>query len=147
LKAYADTSLLVSLYSPDANSAAAARYIQHSRDIFLFTAFGELELTNALELRVFRRELAAAEVKRALAALSDDIAGGAFLVLPMGLPIYQKARQLARAHTRTLGTRTLDLLHVAAALALEAEAFYTFDERQRLLARAAGLRTPVRIAR
>ena len=33
--------------------------------------------------------------------------------------------------TRTSGTRTLDIIHVASAFVLEAEAFLTFDERQR----------------
>lgn len=35
---------------------------------------------------------------------------------------------------------TLDGLHVATALLLKPEAFFSFDERQRKLARAAGLR-------
>jgi predicted nucleic acid-binding protein len=40
-----------------------------------------------------------------------------------------------------LGNRTLDTLHVASALELKAERFWTFDDRQAKLARAAGLRT------
>lgn len=48
--------------------------------------------------------------------------------------------QLARRHAARLGTRTLDTLHVASALELKAKRFWTFDERQARLARAAGLR-------
>jgi hypothetical protein len=33
------------------------------------TSFGELELTNAIELRVFRREITAAQAKLVLAGL------------------------------------------------------------------------------
>jgi len=40
-----------------------------------------------------------------------------------------------------LGMRTLDTLHVACAMELKAERFWTFDERQAKLARAKGLRT------
>jgi len=40
-----------------------------------------------------------------------------------------------------LGTRTLDTLHVACALELKAERFWTFDQRQAKLAKAAGLKT------
>jgi predicted nucleic acid-binding protein len=38
-----------------------------------------------------------------------------------------------------LGTRSLDLLHVAAALALEAKVFLSFDDRQRKAAASEGL--------
>jgi predicted nucleic acid-binding protein len=39
-------------------------------------------------------------------------------------------------------TRSLDVLHVASALVLHAETFYTFDEKQRKLAKAEGLLAP-----
>lgn len=48
---------------------------------------------------------------------------------------------LARRYGPTPGVRTLDSLHVACALELKAERFWTFDERQVRLARAAGLDT------
>jgi predicted nucleic acid-binding protein len=37
--------------------------------------------------------------------------------------------------------RTLDTLHVACALELKADRFWTFDERQAKLAKARGLKT------
>ena len=40
-----------------------------------------------------------------------------------------------------IGTRSLDLMHVAAAMILEAGLFLSFDERQRKAAEAEGLRT------
>jgi hypothetical protein len=39
----------------------------------------------------------------------------------------------------SLGTRSLDLMHVAAAMLLEATAFLSFDDRQRKAAAAEGL--------
>jgi predicted nucleic acid-binding protein len=39
-----------------------------------------------------------------------------------------------------LGTRTLDVLHVACALELKLRRFLSFDERQQQLAAAVGLR-------
>jgi len=39
----------------------------------------------------------------------------------------------------------MDILHVAAAWVLGLPNFYTFDRRQAQLARAAGLKTPLRI--
>jgi predicted nucleic acid-binding protein len=54
---------------------------------------------------------------------------------------FDVCRELARRYAARLGSRTLDTLHVAGALELKAERFWTFDERKAKLARAAGLKT------
>jgi hypothetical protein len=54
LKIYADISFLVSLYGPDANSAAAARTMLASSGDRFVSVFGELEVVNAMGLRVLR---------------------------------------------------------------------------------------------
>jgi predicted nucleic acid-binding protein len=58
----------------------------------------------------------------------------------------RSAAGISRAHAPALGCRTLDLLHVATALELGLRIFVTFDDRQKQLARAAGLKvvTPER---
>jgi predicted nucleic acid-binding protein len=48
---------------------------------------------------------------------------------------------LSREHTITLGTRALDVLHVASALELGVRSFVTYDTRQAALAKAVGLKT------
>jgi predicted nucleic acid-binding protein len=53
--------------------------------------------------------------------------------------LYETAENLSETDTAKLGVRTLDLLHVAAALNLSATAFLSFDARQFALAMAAGL--------
>ena len=145
MSSYLDSSLLASLYAPDAHSVAAREYLLQATGPFLLTPFGEAELTNAIQLRVFRREITAAQAQAALERLAAHIAGGVFQATPVRAAMYDVARQLSRKHTATLGTRTLDILHVAAALVLHADSFYTFDRAQAQLARAAGLATPVRI--
>jgi predicted nucleic acid-binding protein len=50
--------------------------------------------------------------------------------------------QMARRRTSQLGTRTLDVLHVASAVKLQADMFYTFDRNQEKLAKAEGLLIP-----
>jgi predicted nucleic acid-binding protein len=145
LSSYLDSSLLTSLYAPDAHSASAREYLLQAAGPFLLTPFGEAELTNAIELRVFRREIAAAQAKAALERLATHISAGVFHPAPVPAAVYDVARQLSRRHTATLGTRTLDILHVAAALVLHTDSFYTFDRIQAKLARAAGLVTPVRV--
>jgi predicted nucleic acid-binding protein len=71
--------------------------------------------------------------------------GGLFALTPVPPESYGRAEQLARRHSSVLGTRSLDILQVAAALVLKPDTFYTFDERQRELAKAEGMRVvPVR---
>jgi len=145
LSTYLDTGFLVSLYTPDSNSIKAAAYLRKAGGPFAVTLFGELELTNAIQLRVFRGEITVPQAKAARASLEADLVSGVFSLMPTPPAVYEKAQQLARKHTAALGVRTLDILHVASALELGATAIYTFDRRQAALARIAGLRAPVRI--
>ena len=57
--------------------------------------------------------------------------------------VMTEAERLSAQHSEKLGTRSLDVLHVAAALTLGLSVMLTFDVRQAALARAAGLRAPV----
>ena len=142
MKVYPDTSFLASLYIPETDSHTAARIIKRGNAVFLVTLLAEIELANAFEQRVFRKELRPAEARQAYATFLSDLKSGVFQqsgILAGG--VYRRARQLSRKWTSLLGTRTLDLLHVAAALDLRANALYTFDGRQAALAKAAGLAT------
>lgn len=142
MTAYADTSFLVSLYTPDANSAPAAARMSQATLPVLITSLGELELTNALQLRLFRRDLTAAEIKAASAAFRKDVESGVFALHALPAVAFARALQLARRRTPRLGPRTLDILHVASALVLRVHTFYTFDRTQRKLAQVEGLATP-----
>ena len=108
----------------------------------LLTPFGELELTNAILLRLFRRELLPSKVKAARALVGRDIEDGVLLLKPLAAAVYERAKQIARRRTPRLGARTLDVLHVASALVLQADTFYTFDRSQGKLAMAEGLTVP-----
>jgi predicted nucleic acid-binding protein len=140
LSAYADTSFVASLYMPDANSARAGQRMRRVPLPLLIGSLGELELANAFRLRVFRAEMRNSEARAGVAAFHEDLRSGIIAVKPMPDEGYAAAERLASRWTARLGTRTLDILHVACALALEAESFYTFDDRQRRLAAAAGLK-------
>lgn len=141
MSAYADTSFVVSLYTPDANSVRASAVMSSAALPILLTPLGELELINALELRRFRGELDSNEVRAARAAFRRDLQTGIFDLKPVTAAMYERAKLLARRRTSRLGTRSLDILHVAAAILLHADAFYSFDRNQSKLARAEGLKT------
>ncbi len=140
MSAYADTSFLVSLYTLDGHSAAAAAVMAQANLPLLLSSFGELELTNAIHLRAFRRELTRLQVKQTLAMIRRDIATGVYFLKPLSASVFERAMQLTRKHTRMLGTRTLDVLHVASALDLKVETFYSFDRQQIDLAKKVGLK-------
>jgi predicted nucleic acid-binding protein len=139
LSAYADTSFVASLYMPDSNSARAAQRMRRLPLPLLIGSLGEVELSNAFRLRVFRSEMRSAEARAGLAAFHEDLRNGIIAVKPMTDQMFAAAERLASRWTARLGTRTLDILHVACAIALDAESFHTFDARQRRLAAAAGL--------
>jgi uncharacterized protein len=53
--------------------------------------------------------------------------------------VKQKAEELSAGHAATLGCRTLDIIHVAAAVVIGVSDFVTFDNRQAALAKLCGL--------
>jgi len=131
---------LVSLYSPDAHSARAAHIVRRLNPVVLLTPLGELELANALELRLFRKEANPTAIHTAQTMIHEHVQAGFFSLQGMPMTAYERARRMTRRHSAQLGTRTLDILHVTSAIELGAERFLTFDERQRKLAQVEGLR-------
>ena len=136
---YADTSFLVSLYVQDANSGRAVSAVKSGATPLVFTPLIRHELRNALRLCVFRRQITAAQRESALHDMDADAEAGVLHLTPVDWPkAFTHAEGLGRKHSEALGTRGMDLLHVACALALRAKRFATFDERQRQLAELAG---------
>jgi len=139
LIAYADTGFLVSLYGEDANSDAATALLK-SRPVFSLTSLGELEFMTAIELRVFRKDWTRGVADAIRQQFLAHHAAGAFRIEPFHPQIWDAALVLSRRYSAALGTRSLDLLHVASARILRADVFFTFDERQREAAKSEKLR-------
>jgi hypothetical protein len=135
LSFYPDSSFVISLYVPDENAAAAVAAMRTVRGEGLITPLAELEVTNALEQRVFRKEDSASRARRSLRWFEQDLEANVFHRVDLPESLFVRAREVALRTTSTLGTRAIDLLHVAAALELGVSAFYSFDERQRRLAK------------
>ena len=141
MKAYADSGWLCSLYASDAHSRlAVARMARVTLPVPVIWLH-QLELRNALRLRVFRGEITPEQRDASLNAWLADLAAG---VLASATPVWGEvmleSERLSAAHSDKLGTRSLDILHVAAAVVLGAAEFHTFDRRQAALAKAAGLK-------
>jgi predicted nucleic acid-binding protein len=140
LKIYADPSFLVSLYIPDANSAAALRTMQASAGDRFVTTLCELEVVNAFGLRVFRKQASPAEGNAALTNFEKDLHEGLFRLRALPDRVFERAKELSQQTTAKLGTRTADILHVAAALELGVDCLYSFDQQQRKLAQRVRLK-------
>jgi predicted nucleic acid-binding protein len=99
------------------------------------------EWAHALAQHVFRGKLSAWEVQLMNTGFDSDKTVGRWLSIGMPENAFELCAELGRRHGPKLGIRTLDSLHVACALELKAERFWTFDERQAKLARAEGLKS------
>ena len=105
----------------------------------LLASVAEIELVNAISLRQVRNEITASDAKSSYALVSKDLLDGVLLVKRMPASAFETAKRIARKQTPRLGTRTIDVLHVAAALSFQAKIFCTFDARQAKLAETEGL--------
>jgi predicted nucleic acid-binding protein len=138
---YVDPSALLKLYVHERESAALNAWRRRTPGGLPLTSHGRLEIVNGICLAGFRAAISPGAVADALASLEEDLTEGRYAEadLPWRAAL-RRASQLSRAHTITLGCRTLDGLHVAAAIELGLRTFGTFDRRQQALARAAGLK-------
>ena len=137
---YADSSFFVSLYLPDRHFTQARRLAaQHAR-VWL-TPLHRAELANSVAQQLFMKKISAGEAQKVLKEFQRD--REARFWMEVGLPemAFERCVGLTQQHASRLALRTLDTLHVASALELGAERFWTFDDRQAKLARAVGLKS------
>jgi len=130
----------MSVYVIDRHSAIAhPRRAQRPR-VFV-TPFHQAELANAIFEQVFRSQITSIQAQLAYANFEQNRQTGGWVLDAFPGAAFVTAIRLARRHGPTLGVRTLETLHVAAALELKATRFWTFDDRQAKLAEAVGVAT------
>lgn len=140
MSVYADSSFLASIYVFDLHTHAAVRLIARKPDVWL-TAFHEAEVAHVISQGVFRTRFTQQQADLASRSFQRDCDMGLWQRVPFPPDAFAASVALARRYGARIGSRTLDSLHVACALELKAERFWTFDERQKKLAKAAGLKT------
>jgi predicted nucleic acid-binding protein len=112
-----------------------------SSPVVWLTPFHVAEWTNAVEQQVFRRVASRTEADQSHERFQQHRESGLWVEIALPESAFDVCAQLARRHGARLGLRALATLHVASALELKAERFWTFDERQKKLARTVGLKT------
>jgi predicted nucleic acid-binding protein len=138
LTIYADTSFFVSLYVKDTHSITADQMLRGGERPPI-TPLHTAEWTHAIAQHVFRRQMTMAEAERLHRDFDDDCAARTWQTISLPETALEVWADLGRRYGPKLGVRTLDSLHIACALELNIKRFWTFDDRQRKLAKAAGL--------
>lgn len=138
---YLDTGCLLKLYYPEPESEAVAGLVADSA--IALVGLHELELSNALELKLFRKEAKQEQVLAVRDFVEADLRAGKLYRPALAWEnVLTDSEQLARRYTRRIGCRSLDILHCSTARLLDARSFVTTDVRQRRLAKAIGLACP-----
>jgi predicted nucleic acid-binding protein len=151
MKAYADTNFFTRVYLALPESAQADRLLESARRQELaalpVTWLHRMELANAFELSVWlsrqggHLRVVAQQAATALATFQEDLVAQTFLtaVRPDFGAVEKLFGEIVGRQTAKHGFRTYDVLHVASARVLGCDAFFSFDERARKLARLEGL--------
>ena len=138
---YVDTSVIVKLYIKEELSREASNWIKNNNEAVPLTRFHELEFTNAVQLKRFRSEATEDEAIVITTRLKEHENKGVFYHPQLDWSeIFNYAIDLSEKHTALTGARSLDILHIAAALSIKADKFLTADGRQSEVAKLAGLK-------
>jgi predicted nucleic acid-binding protein len=153
MKPYADTNFITRLYLPlpgTADAVETMRRLQNNgKEALPITWHHRLETINAFQLLVFagsqsppQPRITSEQAALALVSFRGDLARPAFyreISLPLA-ELEQQFEELALRHTARHGFRTYDLLHVASALVLNCDSFWSFDAKTSKLASLEGLK-------
>ena len=136
---YLDTSAFLKLYVHESGSEFVQQTVANQSEPLPVWDVLEAELHNALQLKVFWKELSKAEAAKQQSLFQQRKAKGFYYVPEISRAALMDTFRRLSAHTPKLGCRTMDILHVACACQLGADQFLTFDGRQNKLAKTAGL--------
>lgn len=104
------------------------------------TPLHRAEWTHAVGQHVFHRKISAHEAQQVFRIFQHDREAALWIEADLPETAWEACAALGRRYATRLGVRTMDTLHVACAMELQAESFWSFDQRQSKLAKAAGLR-------
>ncbi len=138
---YVDTSIIVKLYIREDHSREIANWLQINNEAIPLAGLHELEFYNAINLKQFRNEITFDEARLIMSRFNEHEVKGVFFRPQLYWPdIFKYAIELSKNYSRRTGSRSLDILHVASAFAMNCDRFLTFDDRQAKLASLTGLK-------
>ena len=138
---YVDTSIIVKLYIKEEYSQESSSWLKENNEAIPLTSFHELEFINAIYLKLFRTETTPQTIHQIMARFEEHEKKGIYYRPQLDWSdIFIHAIDLSKMHSAAMGLRSLDILHVASALSINADRFLTLDDRQTKLAALAGLK-------
>ncbi len=130
--AYWDTSCVLALYTPEKISSRAAGFASVEKGPLHSSSILEFEMTFAVHAKEARGEIPRGSSERLLARFQVDLQRGRFLLVPLGIDIKARAKDIAarllNAKTPVF-LRTLDGIHIATALELGSPELITADKK------------------
>ena len=141
---YWDTSCVLALYVPEKISTHAAELASLEKGPIHSSAILEFEMTFAVHAKEARGEIPRGSSTRVLLKFQTDLQQGRFLLVPMGIDIKTRTREIA---ARTLQAkppvflRTLDGIHIATVLELGSPELITADRKMADVASLLGIKT------
>ena len=152
MKPYADSNFFTKFYLvlPDSELASKLMAIAAEGDTLPLpiTWLHRLEVVNALQLQVFsgrmhgQSRITPEQASIAQASFRHDLGRSDFLrsALLSHDQVLNKFEDISLRHTARHGFRTYDIVHVASALLLECDTFWSFDKKAARLAKLEGLK-------
>jgi predicted nucleic acid-binding protein len=137
---YADTGVMLKASVLEGYSEAAISILEALGEGLFYSHFHAIEIPNAIRLKRFRGEITKAQETASIRAFLSDIESGVLTRCDYNLSeVFLLAERLSGEHSAVIGSRSLDLLHIAAAIKSGATHFVSFDHRQRRVATLSGL--------
>jgi len=137
---YLDTSALLKLYVLEDGSEEVHRLVLKQDLPLPVWEIQEAELVNALRLKVFWNEITSDQAETQIGLFQARRKKGLYVFPEIDRHGLMATFRFLSEQTPRLGCRTVDIFHVACALEIGATEFVSFDERQIVLARHAGLK-------
>lgn len=132
---YFDTSIILKSYVHESRSEEAISLLDKTDSPIPISHILQIEFHNALNLKAFRKELTRREVENFRRAFQSDLKSGCFYFpVQDSLEVLKRAISISNQYTAKVGSRTLDILHIAFAVETACTTFNTFDSRQSELA-------------
>jgi len=141
---YWDCSCVLALYVPEKISTQAAEEASLAKGPIHSSSILEFEMTFAVHAKEARGEIPCGSSARVLLKFQTDLQQGRFLLVPLGIDIKARTREIA---ARTIQAespvflRTLDGIHIATALELGSPELITADRKMADAASLLGITT------
>lgn len=137
---YLDTSAWLKLYIRETGSNEVQKVLSSQSEPLPLWEIQEMELRNALRLKVFWGDISQSDSDHQVELLEDRKRKGQYVYPRFDrVSLFNRVRALTDLTPKS-GCRTMDILHVACAIEIQAEQFVSYDLRQIQLAKQAGLR-------